>query len=134
MERENPKIKNSTFCNDYKYGGLKNVDIFLKVVSLQCSWIKRLFYHNFHQWKLVPLYFIRQYLGNNFKFHSNLEVTHSILCKFPKFYNEIFIRGAKIFLHQLLCHQQLHFSLFGLTSIFKLVTKAFIFKVSRIGI
>ena len=95
MERENPKIKNSAFCNDYKYGGLKNIDIFLKVVSLQCSWIKRLFYHNFHQWKLVPLYFIRQYLGNNFKFHSNLEVTHSILCKFPKFYNEIFIRWGK---------------------------------------
>ena len=92
---KNPKIKNSTLCNDYEYGGLKNVDIFSKVVSLQCSWIKRLFDNNFHQWKLIPLYLIRQYLGKNFKFHSNLEVSHSILCKFPKFYKEIFIRWGK---------------------------------------
>ena len=92
---KNSKIKNSTLCNDYEYGGLKNVDIFSKVVSLQCSWIKRLFDNNFHQWKLIPLYLIRQYLGKKFKFHSNLEVSHSILCKFPKFYKEIFIRWGK---------------------------------------
>ena len=29
------------------------------------------------------------------KFHSNLEVSHSILCKFPKSYKEIFIRWGK---------------------------------------
>ena len=51
---KNLKIKNSTLCNGYEYGGLKNVDIFSKVVSLQCSWIKRLFGNNFHQWKLIP--------------------------------------------------------------------------------
>ena len=33
---KNPKIKNSTLCNDCEYGDLKNVDIFSKVVSLQC--------------------------------------------------------------------------------------------------
>ena len=49
MERKNPKIKNRTLCNGYEYGRLKNVDIFSKVVSLQCSWIKRLFNSNFHQ-------------------------------------------------------------------------------------
>ena len=32
---KNQKIKNSTLCNDYEYGGLKNFDIFSKVVSLQ---------------------------------------------------------------------------------------------------
>ena len=48
MERKNPKIKNSTLCNDYECGGLKNIDIFSKVVSLQCFWIKRLFDNNFH--------------------------------------------------------------------------------------
>ena len=52
---KNPKIKNSTLCNDYEYGGLRNVDIFSKVVSLQCSWMKRLFDNNFHQWKIIPL-------------------------------------------------------------------------------
>ena len=30
---KNPKIKHSTLCNDYEYGGLKNVYIFSKVVS-----------------------------------------------------------------------------------------------------
>ena len=30
---KNPKIKNSTLCNGYEYDGLKNVDIFSKVVS-----------------------------------------------------------------------------------------------------
>ena len=92
---KNPKIKNSTLCNDYEYGGLRNVDIFSKVVSLQCSWIKRLFDNNFHQWKIIPLYLFRQYLEKNFKFHSNLQVSHSILRKFPKFYKEIFIRRCK---------------------------------------
>ena len=60
------KIKNSTLCSDYEYSGLKNIDIFSKVLSLQCSWIKRLFVNNFYQWKLIPLYLIRQYLGKKF--------------------------------------------------------------------
>ena len=46
LKRKNPKIKNSTLCNDYKYGA-----------------IKRLFNNNYHQWKLIPFYFICQYLG-----------------------------------------------------------------------
>ena len=44
---------------------------------MQCSWIKRLFDNSFHQWKVIPLYPICQYLGK--KNHSNLEVSHSIL-------------------------------------------------------
>ena len=56
---------------------------------------KMLFDNNFHQWNLIPLYLIRQYLGKNSKFHSNLEVSHSILCKFHKSYQEIFIKWGK---------------------------------------
>ena len=44
-KEKNPNIKSSTLCND----GLKNVDVFSKFVSLQCSWIKRLFDNNLHQ-------------------------------------------------------------------------------------
>ena len=33
--------KKSTLCNDHENGGLKNNYIFSKVVSLQCSWIKK---------------------------------------------------------------------------------------------
>ena len=36
-EGKNPKIKNSTLCNDYKNDELKYVDIFSKVLRLQCS-------------------------------------------------------------------------------------------------
>ena len=67
-KRKNLKIKNSTLCNDYE-NGLENVDIFSKVVSVQCSWIKKLFNNNFHQWKIIPLYLICHCLGKNFKFH-----------------------------------------------------------------
>ena len=90
-----PNIKSSTLCNDYDNGGLKNVDVFSKIVSLQCSWIKRLFDNNFHQWKVIPLYLIRRYLGRNFKFHSNIEIIHSILCKFPRFCKEVIIKLSR---------------------------------------
>ena len=38
----NPKIKHSTLCNKHENVCLKNVDTLSKVISLQCSWIKRL--------------------------------------------------------------------------------------------
>ena len=39
----NPKIKQNTLCKDYEHGGLKNVDITFKIISLQCSWVKRFY-------------------------------------------------------------------------------------------
>ena len=41
------KIKHETLCNDYKAGGLKNVDIPSKIIALQCSWIRRLYDNSF---------------------------------------------------------------------------------------
>ena len=43
------KIKHKTFSNTFETGGLKNVDINLKVISLQCSWVKKLYDENFHE-------------------------------------------------------------------------------------
>ena len=37
MENSQSKIKHDTLCKYYENGGLKNVDIMYKVVSLQCS-------------------------------------------------------------------------------------------------
>ena len=45
-----PKIKHETICKDYKDGGLKNVDILCKIVSLQSSWVRRLYDDYFHEW------------------------------------------------------------------------------------
>ena len=45
-----------------------------KVVSLQCSWIKRLYDNNSNNWKVIPLHMITQKLGKKFLFHSNLDI------------------------------------------------------------
>ena len=50
-----PKIKHSTLRKMYENGGLKNVDIEDKIISLQCSWIKRLFDNTTHSWKIIPI-------------------------------------------------------------------------------
>ena len=49
------KIKHGTLCNGYKNGCLKNVDINLKIVSLKCLWIRRLYNECYHGWKMIPL-------------------------------------------------------------------------------
>ena len=83
------KIKHDTLCNDYKDGGLKNVDIVHKINALKCSWLQRLYNDNFHEWKIIPLRYISLYLGKDFKFHSSLEITVNILDNFPSYYKNI---------------------------------------------
>ena len=70
----NPKLKHTTLCNRYEQGGLKNVDIFFKITSLQCFCVKRLSDDSFHAWKKIPLFLIKSYLGRNVVFHSNLSI------------------------------------------------------------
>ena len=72
LEKLSPKIKYETLCNDYKAGGLKNVDILNEIIALQCSWIRRLYDNCFEEWKLIPLYLIEKSFGTSFKFHWNL--------------------------------------------------------------
>ena len=57
------KIKPSTLCNGYKNEGLKNVDLRNKILSIPCSWVKRLFEDDFHDWKVIPLLLIGKHLG-----------------------------------------------------------------------
>ena len=33
-------IKHSTTCMNYQNGGLKNVNVFFEIVTLQCSWFR----------------------------------------------------------------------------------------------
>ena len=61
-----------------------------KVVSLDCSWIKRLYDNNSHYWKVIALYMITQKLGKNFLFHSNLVVSPRQIKHFSQSYQEIF--------------------------------------------
>ena len=89
------KVKHDTLCNDYENGGLKSVDIFSKIVSIQCSCIRRLYDENFHPWKVIPLYLIEMHSGKNFKFHPNLDLRNFFLKIFPKYYQEIIYRCSK---------------------------------------
>ena len=68
------KIKHETICNDFKNGGLKNVEIPSKISSLQCPWVKNLCDQNSHHGKLISMHFINNTFKRNFIFHSNLKV------------------------------------------------------------
>ena len=87
-----PKIKHAVLCQSYENGGLKNVDILTKIASIQCSWVKRLFDKNFHDWKIIPTYLIHKFLGKNFKFHNSIAIHKDILSKFPFYYQEVFVK------------------------------------------
>ena len=60
----NPKIKHPTSRNKCENDGLKNVGTLSKVISLQCSWIKRLHDNSSNPWKIILSYLIDTYLGN----------------------------------------------------------------------
>ena len=88
------KIKLSTLCNGYEKSSIKNVYLRNKITSIQCSWVKRLFENDFHDWKVIALFLIGKHLGQNFKFHNNID----ILLKFPPFYQNIFIKWINSFI------------------------------------
>ena len=44
----NPKIKTETICLDFKHCGLRNANVQKKIISLQISWIKKLYDNYFH--------------------------------------------------------------------------------------
>ena len=88
----NPKIKHSTLCNKYENGGLKNMDVLSKVISLQCSWIKILYDNSSHPWKIIPSHVTDTYLGKSLEFHSNLCIPTNKIKRFPIYYKQIFKR------------------------------------------
>ena len=85
-----PKIKDYTLCKCYKEGGLKNVDVHCKILSLKFSWMKRLYDDSFHEWKIIPLRLIKNVFGEHFVLHSNLSFKASAVNLFPTYYREIF--------------------------------------------
>ena len=91
------KIKHGTLCNDHKNGGLKNVDINLKIASLKCSWIRRLYDECHHDWKIIPLNYINNVLGMNFKFHSNLNIPNKTINSLPSYYKDIINSWCKYY-------------------------------------
>ena len=76
----------------FETGGLKNVDINSKVISLQCSWVRQLYYESFHEWKVIPLHLICIILI--------ILISHTMLNYLPVLpiiYKNILNTGANIF-------------------------------------
>ena len=90
----NPKIKQDTLCKDYENSGLKNVNITFKIISSQCSWVKRLYDSSIHDCRLIPLHIIAQKLGKHFLFHSTLYIDPKKIRQFPKYYQEILVKWS----------------------------------------
>ena len=57
---------------------------------MQCSWVKRLFEDDFHDWKIIPLFLIDKHLRKNFKFRNNLDISNDILFKISIFLSRYF--------------------------------------------
>ena len=94
-----PKAKHNTLSKIFEASGLKNVDINLKVKikSLQCSWVKKLHDGNFNEWKVIPLHLICITFGQNFKFHSNLSYDTKLPTSFLTFYKNVFCYWSQQF-------------------------------------
>ena len=99
-----PKIKHETLCNYLEESCFKNVDIYSKIASSQCSQVKQLYDDKFHEWKLISLHLIKCPFGIDFKFHSNLDLTIQGLLDFLHFVNNFSVIGASIFLPVLTFH------------------------------
>ena len=74
---------------------MKDVDIPSKITSLQCSWVKRLFDRNVHEWKIIPLFLIEKYFEKKFKFHESLDIPRYVIRKMLGFYREILLNCRK---------------------------------------
>ena len=93
-----PKIKHETLRMEFKAGSLKNVDIYLKFISLQCSLVKKLYDDCFHEWKIISLHLLSKYFGPSFKFHSNLHFESKLLKDFPPFCKQMLMNWKKYFI------------------------------------
>ena len=80
-------MKHEIICNDFQYGGLKNVDTKSKIIILQYFWIKKLYDESFQEWKTIPI--IKNTFGECFFFQSSLDFNVS-LKSFPQFYINVF--------------------------------------------
>ena len=51
-----PKISHKTLCNNFE-------TLSSKIISLQCSWLRKLCDENFHEWKIIPSDLRSKYFG-----------------------------------------------------------------------
>ena len=98
LHSSRPKISHKTQWNDFENDGLKHVDISSKIISLSCSWLRKLCDENIHEWKIIPSHLINKNFGKLFKFYSYVCFDRKLLVKFPEFYKNILFQWSSSFL------------------------------------
>ena len=92
------KIKHSSSIGEYRDGGLKDVDIDSKILSLKILWVRQLKDSNFHPWKVSVNHLLSPVGGE--------AIFHTILClserfrqrtnELPLFYKELVLTWENI--------------------------------------
>ena len=90
--KKREKLNIVTLYNGCENGGIKNVDLRNKILSMQCSWVRRLLGDDIHDWKVIALFLIGKPLGKNFKFHNDIDTNNDILSNFLSFHQDNFIK------------------------------------------
>ena len=70
---------------------MKDIHMKAKLESLQLQWVKRLTNNNFHSWKTIPSFLLKD-VGGVSLFHSNLALSYACKLKidnYPEFYKSI---------------------------------------------
>ena len=62
------KLNLRPLSNIYFEGGSKDFEVRLKIISLQCSCIRKL--DNYHEWKIEPSYLTNKHCDKYFNFHE----------------------------------------------------------------
>ena len=88
-DNKKAKIKHSTLIGNYSDGGLRDIDIDIKIKALQLSWLKRFYDSNFHPWKSIPSYIFGKISACDSLFFPNLMLNKVSDIKIPKFYQDI---------------------------------------------
>ena len=86
------KVKHSILIGDYTHGGLRDIDIRSKLLSLKFSWFKRMMdENNPHPWKVLANEILKE-IGCLDVFHTNLALPESLYSnsyQLPLFYKEL---------------------------------------------
>ena len=72
----------------------KKINILKKIISLQCSWVKRLYDDSFLEWK-ISLRLIKNVFGNSFRFHANVDFKRHHVKSFSNYYRDILFNWKK---------------------------------------
>ena len=89
------KIKHSSLIGEYRDGGLKDVAVDAKTLSITISWIRKLKDSNFHPWKVLANHLLSE-VGGEIIFHANLSLSEKFrqrMIDLSLFYKELVLAG-----------------------------------------